>query len=125
MGRFASRPARRISVSAAMVLAVAVAIGLVALRARGSGQTAPQSSSTFRADSDAVWMAATVLDRDGRLVTDLGRDDFEIFDNGQLRPLTFFRNDVVPFSIVVMLDVSGSVLTAIPLVRRGMLELVS
>ena len=45
----------------------------------------------FRATTDAVWVTATVIDKDGRLVTDLTKDDFEIRDNGNVRPITVFR----------------------------------
>jgi Ca-activated chloride channel homolog len=44
----------------------------------------------------------------GRLVPDLTRDDFEIYDNGKLQPITVFANDIQPITIVVMLDRSGS-----------------
>ena len=78
----------------------------------------------FRAATDAVMVTATVIDKDGRLVTDLTKDDFEIKDNGDVRPITVFRNDVVPFSVVVMFDISGSMLQNMSLMRRGVTELV-
>jgi Ca-activated chloride channel family protein len=64
----------------------------------------------FRSGIDLVPVYATVTDRDRRLVSDLSKDDFEIFDNGRLQPIAFFSNDVQPISIVVMLDRSGSML---------------
>jgi Ca-activated chloride channel family protein len=78
----------------------------------------------FRAATDTVLVTATVIDKDGRLVTDLTQDDFEIRDNGNVRPITVFRNDVVPFSIVVMFDISGSMIENLSLMRRGVTELV-
>jgi len=53
---------------------------------------------TFRSDTEAVWVTATVIDKDGRLVTDLTRDDFEVLDNGIAHDITVFRNDTVPLS---------------------------
>ena len=47
-------------------------------------------------------------DQATRLVPDLTRDDFVITDNGKEQPLTFFSNEITPFSVVVMLDRSGS-----------------
>ena len=44
----------------------------------------------------------------GRLVPDLTRDDFEIFDNGVRRDIAVFANEIQPITIVVMLDRSGS-----------------
>ncbi len=62
----------------------------------------------FRASTDAIWVTATAVDKDGGLVTNLTKDDFESFDNGERRDITLFRNDPVPFSIAVMIDISGS-----------------
>ena len=50
----------------------------------------------------------TVVDADNRLVTDLTRDDFEVYDNGRLQEITIFDNEVRPFTVVVMLDTSVS-----------------
>ncbi|HEX5071516.1 MAG TPA: VWA domain-containing protein [Vicinamibacterales bacterium] len=61
----------------------------------------------FRTTTDIVPVYATVLDKD-RLVTDLKQSDFTITDNGKVQEITFFSNEVAPFSGVVMLDRSGS-----------------
>jgi Ca-activated chloride channel family protein len=50
----------------------------------------------------------TVTDADGRLVPDLGRDDFEIYDNGKAQPISVFASDIQPIMVVMMLDRSGS-----------------
>jgi Ca-activated chloride channel family protein len=63
---------------------------------------------TFRSGSRTVAVHATVTDGDGRLVTDLTREDFEVHDNGKAQPLTVFSADVQPLSVIVMLDRSGS-----------------
>ena len=63
---------------------------------------------TFKTGAHTVAVYATVTDAEGRLVPDLGRGDFEIYDNGKLQPLTIFANDIQPITIVVMLDRSGS-----------------
>lgn len=63
---------------------------------------------TFRSGSRTVAVHATVTDGDGRLVPDLTREDFEVYDNGKAQPLTVFSAEVQPLSVVVMLDRSGS-----------------
>jgi len=50
----------------------------------------------------------TVTDADGRLVPDLGQDDFEIYDNGKPQTISIFANDIQPIMVVMMLDRSGS-----------------
>jgi Ca-activated chloride channel family protein len=73
----------------------------------------------FRGDSDTVRVFVTVTDRDGRLVTSLPQDAFEIRDNGRPQPITLFDNSPQPIQLVVMLDVSGSMLGNLDLLRAS------
>ena len=73
-----------------------------------SGQQADRGDDFFRTGVEIVQMAATVVDADGRLVGDLGRGDFEIFEDGRPQPLTHFTRERVPLSLGVVLDVSQS-----------------
>jgi VWFA-related protein len=70
--------------------------------------TAQQQRPTFRAAVSTVSIYATVRAGDGRLVTDLTRDDFEIHDEGKVRDVTVFSSEVVPITVAMMLDMSGS-----------------
>src|SRR5262245_33506570 len=63
---------------------------------------------TFRSGARTVAVYATVAQKDGRLITDLTRDAFEIRDEGKPQPITVFSTDVQPVSVVMMLDHSGS-----------------
>jgi Ca-activated chloride channel homolog len=67
----------------------------------------------FRSTSQTVAIYATVLDAAGRLVPDLEEQHFEIYDNGVKQPLTVFKADVQPITVVVMLDTSGSMTVAL------------
>lgn len=62
----------------------------------------------FRTTSQTVAIYATVRDPEGRLVGDLTRDDFEVFDNGKRQNLTVFESSVQPISVVMLLDRSAS-----------------
>jgi len=73
----------------------------------------------FRAGSDVVRVFVTVLDRDGRLVTNLTRDRFEIRDEGKPQPITQFDNQPQPIRLIVLLDVSGSMAGNLPLLREA------
>jgi Ca-activated chloride channel family protein len=55
-----------------------------------------------------VPLFVTVTDTDGRLVPDLEREDFEVYDNGKVQSLTVFENKSMPIGVIVMLDTSGS-----------------
>ena len=77
----------------------------------------------FRGGGDVVRVFSTVTDRDGRLVTTLGRDDFEVRDEGKPQPVTQFDNTPQPVRLVVMLDVSGSMEGNLQLLREASDEL--
>ena len=67
-----------------------------------------QQPAPFRSGSKTVAVYGTVTDREGRMVPNLTREDFEIRDNGKPQPITVFSNDVQPITVVMMLDRSGS-----------------
>ena len=73
----------------------------------------------FRGAGDAVRVFVTVTDRDGRLVTTLAREQFELRDEGKLQPITQFDNTPQPIRLIVMLDVSGSMEGNLPLLRAA------
>ena len=82
------------------------------------GATA-QEQPAFRGVADLVRVFVTVTDGDGRLVTTLTRDDFEVRDEGKAQPITLFDNTPQPIRLIVMLDVSGSMAGNLPLLRTG------
>jgi Ca-activated chloride channel homolog len=73
----------------------------------------------FRGRGDAVRVFVTVTDKDGRLVTTLAKEDFEVRDEGKPQPLTLFDNTPQPIRLIVLLDVSGSMEGNLPLLRAG------
>jgi Ca-activated chloride channel family protein len=74
---------------------------------------------TFRSGTQIVSMFATVTDAQNRLVPDLVREDFEIFDNDRPQTLLVFDNEVQPITVVLMLDTSGSMTASIELLNRA------
>jgi Ca-activated chloride channel family protein len=97
----------------------AVVAALLACAATLGVGTASQQQPTFRTGSDLVRVFATVLDRDGRLVTNLTKDQFEVRDEGKPQPLTLFDNTPQPIRLVEMLDVSGSMEGNLPILREA------
>jgi Ca-activated chloride channel homolog len=73
----------------------------------------------FRGGSDVVRVFVTVIDRDGRMVTRLTQDKFEVRDEGKPQPITLFDNTPQPIQLIVMLDVSGSMQGNLPLLRAA------
>jgi Ca-activated chloride channel family protein len=64
----------------------------------------------FRGGIETVHVTVTVTDANGRLITGLSRDDFEVFEDGARVPVTQFSDKRVPVSLGVLLDVSDSML---------------
>ena len=91
---------------------------LVALVVGGVGAAGAQQP-VFRGTGEAVHVFVTVTDRDGRLVTTLTQDSFEVRDEGTPQPITLFDNTPQPIRLIVMLDVSGSLEGNLPLLRAA------
>ena len=87
------------------------------------GVAAAAQQPVFRGAGDVVRVFSTVTDRDGKLVTTLGRDSFEVRDEGKPQPITQFDNTPQPVRLVVMLDVSGSMEGNLQLLREAADEL--
>jgi Ca-activated chloride channel homolog len=101
-------------VSRFVMVAVVLAFGAVF-----AAVSPAQQPTIFKGGTRTVAVYATVTDPGGRLVPDLGRDAFEIYDNGKRQDITVFANDIQPITVVVMLDRSGSMQGNFRLVARA------
>ena len=95
-----------------VVAAVAGAVTLV------HGQQA-----TFRAGVDLVTFGVTVTDRRGAFITDLGRDDFEMLEDGNRQTISYFapgdEGASPPLHLGLLFDTSGSMGEDIKLARSA------
>ena len=62
----------------------------------------------FRKEVDEVTLHATVVDDKNHLVTDLGRSDFAVFEDGQPQKVISFRREDIPVAMGIVIDNSGS-----------------
>jgi Ca-activated chloride channel family protein len=84
-----------------------------------SGAAVIAQQATFKAGTSVVAVLSTVIDGQGRLIPNLDRDDFAIFDNGKPQEISFFQNETQPFTVVVMLDFSASMTANLDLLRAA------
>jgi Ca-activated chloride channel family protein len=91
----------------------------VVLAMLGALVTAQEPQTTFRSSSRAVPVYVTVADQSGRLLTDLTKDDIEVYDNGKNQTINLFESGVQPITLVKMLDRSGSMAGNFRLVRSA------
>jgi VWFA-related protein len=72
-------------------------------------QTADDSAH-IRVDVDVVNVLCTVSDKRGALVTNLGKEDFEIREDGRKQDIRYFTRETdLPLTVAMLVDVSGSV----------------
>ena len=70
-----------------------------------------QDEDTITVESNLVQLNVGVADRGGRAITDLTRRDFAIYEDGVQQNITSFEPTNAPFSLVLLLDTSGSTLS--------------
>jgi Ca-activated chloride channel homolog len=78
----------------------------------------------FRSDTRLVVLHASVTDKKGKLVTNLDRQAFKVFENGQPQQVKIFRREDVPVSLGIIIDDSGSMSTKRSRVEVAALDLV-
>ena len=61
-----------------------------------------------RIDTSFVTVPVSVLDRQGRFIPGLQREDFKVFENGVEQPISFFEPTEKPFTVALVLDTSAS-----------------
>ena len=62
----------------------------------------------YRSDARLVVLHASVVGKNGKLVTNIPQSAFKILEDGVVQPLKLFRREDVPVSMGIVLDNSGS-----------------
>jgi VWFA-related protein len=78
----------------------------------------------FRTKVQEVIVHATVIDRNKRLVTNLDRDAFKVFEDDKLQVITSFRHEDIPVALGIVIDNSGSMRDKRDEVNKAALNLV-
>jgi Ca-activated chloride channel homolog len=111
------------------LLSSATAFSLLASFCAVWAQTPPQPPSsseepTFSIGTRLVVLPVSVLNKDGKLVTDLQQKAFKVFENGVEQPIKVFRREDVPISLGIIIDNSGSMREKRQRVETASLDLV-
>lgn len=64
--------------------------------------------SVVRVSTSLISVPAVVMDRNGRYIANLRKEDFKIYEDGVEQNLAYFASVEKPFTVALMLDVSGS-----------------
>jgi Ca-activated chloride channel homolog len=91
------------------IFAIAAAVVLAQqTKPQGSAAVSPDEGAIFRSDTRLVICNTTVVDKNGRLVTDLPQGAFTVYENDEQQPIHSFKREDVPVSIGYIIDNSGS-----------------
>ena len=100
------------------VFAACLAIALLSVAVSAQDASQPElkpvysdsESAIIRVDVARVPLLFTVTDRNNRFITDLGRQDFQVYDDGWQQEIREFdRESDLPLRIGVILDTSNSI----------------
>ena len=69
---------------------------------------AQQPDEVIKTDTSLVQLNVGVVDKQGRAITSLSSRDFVVYEDGVRRPIVAFEPTDAPFSLVLLLDMSGS-----------------
>lgn len=83
----------------------------ILLFASAMNTLAQDDTEVVRVNSNLVQLNVGVVDRQGHPVTNLSRNDFAIYEDGVKQSIQSFETTDRPFSLVLLLDVSGSTIT--------------
>ena len=73
-----------------------------------SGPEEVDAGDVIRVNTTLITIPVSVMDRDGRYVPNLLKDDFRVWEDGVEQDVAFFQSVDKPFSVVLMLDTSPS-----------------
>jgi VWFA-related protein len=97
--RYFSKICRRLPFLTLLVLAAALTA------------TAQDPDDVIRTETSLVQLNIGVVDRQGRPIKTLNRSDFVVYEDGVKQSIQHFEPVDAPFSLVLMLDMSGSTIT--------------
>ncbi len=94
-----------------LVVAVCLLVGLSGgIEAAAQEDKVYGDPNDFRLsiETDLVVLHATVTNRDGRPVTDLQQDHFQVYEDREEQQLKVFKQEDIPVSVGILVDNSGS-----------------
>lgn len=68
----------------------------------------PEPTFKLSATAELVLLDVSVKNLAGERVSNLGSDNFKVYDDGKLQKITQFANDDVPVTVGLVIDTSGS-----------------
>ena len=77
------------------------------------------SAQIFRGGADIVLLNVTVTDAEGRFVSQLQKDDFQVFEDGRIQEISNFIGTQQPIALSILLDTSTSMEKRLPIAQEA------
>ena len=74
---------------------------------------------TIKLKADLVTITAAVTDSNGVAIRSLKANDFNVYEDGVIQKISHFASDEEPFTLMLLLDISGSTADEIMLIKRA------
>jgi VWFA-related protein len=82
-------------------------------------QTQKDDDQTIKVDVNVVSIFFNAKDKRGALLPDLGRDDFEVYEDGQKQAIKYFSAETnLPLTLGLLIDTSGSQERVLPMEQQ-------
>ncbi len=83
-------------------------------------KTQDDAIETIRVDTELVDLNVSVFARNGQFqIGELQQKDFKVFENGVEQEISFFASAAAPFDLVLLLDLSGSAVDKLDLLKKS------
>ncbi|HVS21760.1 MAG TPA: VWA domain-containing protein, partial [Pyrinomonadaceae bacterium] len=91
----------------------------LALFGFAAAAAAQQPDERIITETSLVQLNVGVVDQQGHAITTLSRNDFVVYEDGVKRPIAAFEPTEAPFSLVLLLDSSGSTINFRQQIRQA------
>jgi len=78
-----------------------------------------EENDIVRVSTSLITVPAEVLDRSGRYIGSLQKEDFRVYENGVEQQVAYFASVEQPFTVALLLDVSGSTQSQLEAIRSA------
>src|ERR1041385_4915244 len=79
----------------------------------------PEPLDVVKVDTDLVNLNVSIFNKTPRNLASLAQKDFSVLDNGAPQEISFFASGGSPFGLVLLLDLSGSTVKKIEMIRKS------
>lgn len=96
-----------------------LALALASAASLAAQEPPHQQSPVFKSNTSLVALNVSVTDIDKQHASGLGRDDFEVYEDGVRQNVEFFAAAEVPLDLILLIDGSSSMIEKVAFVRRA------